>query len=37
MHVLAVGKCETFSSLDMHIFGFIDPNPKVGGREHDVT
>ena len=37
MHVFAVGRCMAFSSFDMHILGFKDPNPKVGGREQDVT
>lgn len=37
MHVLAVGKWLTFSSLEMHSLGFIDPKPRVGGREHEVT
>ncbi len=35
--MLAVGKWLVFSSLDMHIFGFNELNPKVGGLEHEVT
>lgn len=37
MHVLAVGKWLVLSSFDMHIFGFIELNPNVGGLEHEVT
>lgn len=37
MQVLAVGKCVTFSSLDMQILGFMELNPRVGGLEHEVT
>ena len=37
MQVFAVGKWFAFSSLDIHIFGFIELKPKVGGREHEVV
>lgn len=37
MQVLAVGKWLTFSSLEMHSLGLRELNPKVGGREQDVT
>ena len=37
MQVFAVGRWLAFSSLDMHNLGFIELNPNVGGREHEVT
>ncbi len=37
MHVFAVGRCVISFDFWMHINGFIDANPIVGGLEHEVT
>jgi hypothetical protein len=37
MQVLAVGRWVILSSFEIHIFGFIELNPNVGGLEQDVT